>query len=294
LLCFIWGFSWVAIKISLEGIPPFLGAGLRFLIAVPLLYSYLRLRRISIKVPRRVYSLVAITAILIYGVDYGLVYWSEQYISAGVTAILFATFPFFTGIFSHFVVKSETLGTNIYVGLFLGFLGVLATFYEELFAASPEGRVFWATLAVIISAMAGALATVLTKKHLTSLNTGSLALNQTVLGGILLLLIALIRSEFGEATWSPVSLFGLAYLGAVASALAFTLFYWLLQRMSAVTLASMIYILPIVAVICEWVIYGEVITLNAVIGMVLIFVGIAIAELPKYRSQVARSSGNVG
>lgn len=66
--------------------------------------------------------------------------------------------------------------------------------------------------------------------------------------------------------------------------LAFTLFYWLLQRMSAVTLALMIYILPVVAVLCEWVIYGEVITLNTLAGMVLIFLGIAIAELPKYRS----------
>ena len=96
LLCLIWGFSWVAIRISLEGIPPFLGAGLRFLIAVPLLLLYLRFRGIPLAVPRQVCGLVLFTAVLIYGIDYGLVYWSEQYLSAGVTAILFATFPFFT------------------------------------------------------------------------------------------------------------------------------------------------------------------------------------------------------
>jgi drug/metabolite transporter (DMT)-like permease len=50
----------------------------------------------------------------------------------------------------------------------------------------------------------------------------------------------------------------------------------------------MIYILPIVAVVCEWIIYGELIKFNTVIGMILIFVGIALAELPKYRSQAAR------
>jgi len=287
MLSLIWGFSWVAIKISLEGIPPFLGAGLRFLIAVPLLFLYLRFRRIPLAVPRQVCGLVLVTAVLIYGIDYGLVYWSEQYLSAGVTAILFATFPFFTGIFSHFVVRSEKLGLNICAGLLLGFLGVVATFYEELFSAAPEGRVLWATCAVIVSAMAGSLATVLTKKHLTSLNPGALTLNQTIVGAVLLLLIAWSRNEFGAASWEPKAVLGLVYLGSIASALAFSLFYWLLQRMSAVTLALMIYILPVVAVMSEWLIYGELIRLNTVIGMILIFVGIAIAELPKYRSQYA-------
>jgi len=288
LLCLVWGFSWVAIKVSLEGIPPFLGAGLRFLIAVPLLYLYLRLRRISVAVPSRIYLLVLITAILVYGVDYGSVYWAEQHLSAGVTAILFATFPFFTGIFSHFVVKSETLGINIYVGLLLGFLGVLATFYRELFGASPEGMVILATVAVVFGAVAAALATVLTKKYLTSINPGALTLNQTILGAALLLVIALTRRESSEATWGPRSLLALTYLGAIASALAFTLYYWLLQRMSAVTLASMIYILPIVAAVFEWILYGEVIRLSTLGGMILILLGIAIAELPKYRSHFVR------
>jgi drug/metabolite transporter (DMT)-like permease len=230
-----------------------------------------------------------ITAGLIYGIDYGLVYWSEQHLSAGVTAILFATFPFFTGIFSHFVVKSESLGVNIYAGLLLGFAGVVATFYEDLFETSQgDGYVLLATVAVIVSAVAGALATVLTKKHLTALDPGALTLNQTILGSSLLLFVALIRNEFVQPSWGSRSLFGLLYLGAIGSALAFTLYYWLLQRLSAVTLATMIYILPVVAVVCEWLLYGELITLSTIAGMLLIFLGIAIAELPKYRSQLAK------
>jgi drug/metabolite transporter (DMT)-like permease len=282
----------VAIKLSLEGIPPFLGAGLRFLIAVPLLYLYLRVRGIPFLIHSRVYLLVLVTGVLIYGVDYGLVYWSEQYLSAGVTAILFATFPFFVAIFSHLVFKSESLGLNVYVGLMLGFAGVAATSYDEFFDDAPEGLVLAATCAVIVSAAAGALATVITKKHLTGIHPGSLALNQTALGSALLILVALFRGELGEATWGTNALMGLAYLAVIASALAFTLFYWLLQRMSAVTLALMIFILPIVAVICEWFVYGEIITATTVVGMVLIFLGIAIAELPKYRYQLARSLGN--
>ena len=239
----------------------------------------------------RVYVLVLVTGVLIYGIDYGLVYWSEQYLSAGVTAILFTTFPFFVAVFSHLVLKSEALGFNIYVGLLLGFAGVAATSYDEFFEEAPEGKVLVATFAVIVSAAAGALATVITKKHLTGIHPGSLALNQTALGATLLFLVALLRGEFGEATWGANALVGLVYLGVIASALAFTLFYWLLQRTSAVTLASMIFILPIVAVICEWIIYGEMITPATVLGMVLIFLGIATAELPKYRSQFAGSFG---
>jgi drug/metabolite transporter (DMT)-like permease len=277
----------VAIKFSLEGIPPFMGAGLRFLIAVPLLYGYARLRGVSLALTREVYWLVVATAILVYGVDYGLVYWSEQYLSAGVTAILFATFPFFTGLFSHFVTRTETLGVNICLGLLLGFVGVGATFYRDLFDEVPEGTVFWATLAVLMSAAAGALATVLTKKHLSVVRPVSLTLNQMLVGALLLLLVAFSREEFGQATWGARTLLGLVYLGSIASALAFTLYYWLLQRMSAITLSSMIYILPLVAVGTEWLVYGEVLTLQAMLGMVLIFLGIAVAELPKYRSQLS-------
>ena len=264
-----------------------MGAGLRFLIAVPLLFIFARIRGVSLLLSRNLVWLVVITAVLVYGVDYGLVYWSEQYLTAGVTAILFATFPFFTGIFSHFVTRSETLGVNICLGLVLGFVGVGATFYRDLFDTDLEGNVLWATLAVLMSAAAGALATVLTKKHLSLLAPVSLTLNQMIVGAALLLLIAYFRDEFGQATWGTKTLFGLIYLGSVASALAFTLFYWLLQRMSAITLSSMIYILPVVAVVTEWLVYGEIITTEAILGMLLIFLGIAVAELPKYRAQLS-------
>lgn len=291
LLCLIWGCSWVAIRVSLEGIPPFLGAGLRFLIAIPLLYLYLRLRRVPLAVPYRCLGLVGVTAVLIYGVDYGLVYWAEQYLSAGVTAILFATFPFFVALFSRFVVKSETLGFNIYAGLLLGFIGVVATSYDGSFQTPAGENMLAATIAVVVSASAAALATVLTKKHLTSIHPGSLTLNQLILGSTLLLMLAWLRGETGAATWGTHALLGLVYLGAVASALAFSLFYWLLQRLRAVTLASMIYILPMVAVICEWLIYGKLITAASAFGMLMILLGIAVAELPKYKVRTDRMPG---
>lgn len=91
-LCVVWGTTWIAIKISLEGLPPFLGASLRFSLALLLLLSYIVWKSISLRLPRRDFLVIASSAFLMYALDYGLIYWGEQYLSAGVTAIFLPLF----------------------------------------------------------------------------------------------------------------------------------------------------------------------------------------------------------
>ena len=91
-LCFIWGTTWLAIKFTLEGLPPFFGAALRFVVAAILLLIYVAIRKISLRINRKEFWIIAFSAFLIYALDYGLIYWGEQYLEAGVTAIFFSTF----------------------------------------------------------------------------------------------------------------------------------------------------------------------------------------------------------
>ena len=122
--CLVWGSTWLAIKIGLDGVPPLLGAGLRFLFASAILYAIVRLTHTRIpRTPdaKRVY---AVLAILSYTIPFAFVYWSEQYIPTGLARILFAAFPFWVGIFSHFMLEREPLNRFKVAGIAIGFAGM--------------------------------------------------------------------------------------------------------------------------------------------------------------------------
>src|ERR1044072_9126046 len=95
ILCGIWGSTWVFIKLGLADLPPLTFAGIRFVIACAILFTIIPLPRIQVPQARSVWSLVAITGILSFGFNYGLVFWGEQYISSGLAALLQATLPAF-------------------------------------------------------------------------------------------------------------------------------------------------------------------------------------------------------
>jgi drug/metabolite transporter (DMT)-like permease len=288
-LSVVWGFSWVAIKLSLEGIPPFFAAALRFLLAVPFLLFYAKLIGVKCFVPRHFYRLILFTSVLIYGLDYAVVYWGEQYLSAGVTAILFATFPLFTGIISQFVFKSELPGPRIYLGLVIGFGGVFVMYYQELLRTSGGVLILLATLGIVGSAISAALAMVVAKQFMNEVHPVTLTLSQIIPGSLGLFTVALARGDVETAQWSRDAVLGILYLSTIATALAFSLYYWLLKTISAVTVATLIYVTPVTALFFDWLVFGVQINSRIVVGMLLIFTGIALAEFSKYRPHLYRT-----
>jgi len=282
-LCVVWGLSWVGIKLSLEGVPPFLGSGVRFAVAVPLLYAWARARNVPLGLDRQIWPVMLWSAFFNYGFSYGLVYWGEQYLTAGVTSILYATFPVFTAVFVARVLPDERIGWGAVAGLLTAFAGVVVTFSQDLSIDGVVGSQISAALAVVLGAAGGALSTVLIKWRLSHLHPVSLTLWQMILGSVGLLACGLALGEWRTVTWTPRSVLGILYLGIVASALAFTLYYWLLQRVPAVAVSCMIFVNPVVALLGDHWIYGSEVTSRMVLGMLLIFAGIGLSEFRAFR-----------
>lgn len=277
-LCLIWGTSWIGIKFALEGFPPFLGAAARFGLAVLFLFLYARANRVSLRIGREIYGLILLCAALNYAIDYGLIYWGEQYLSAGVTAIFFATFPLFTAVFSGFFLPRERLRWPIGFALAAGFAGVALTFYQEFVDTRFDSRVTWATAAVVVSAMAGALSNIVIKRRLGKVHPIPLSLHQMLWGVLMLAAVGVLRGETALLHPGMRAILATVYLGLVASALAFSLYYWLLQNMNVVRLSLIVYIFPVVALLVDWLVVGRSIALRTVAGMALIFTGIAFSE----------------
>src|SRR6185369_722550 len=90
-LCGIWGSTWLFIKLGLEDLPPFTFAAIRFIIALAIVFSIIRIRGFALPRAREDWILLAVTGILSFGFNYGLVFWGEQYITSGLAALLQAT-----------------------------------------------------------------------------------------------------------------------------------------------------------------------------------------------------------
>ncbi len=277
-LCLVWGTTWLAIKVTLEGFPPFIGAAMRFIVAVSLLLLYAYFRRISLRLNRQTFRIIFISAFLMYVFDYGLVYWGEQYVSAGITAIFFATFPLFTGIWSNFLFREERFRWNRFLGLVLGLSGVVIVFVDQLFRTPFHEQVILATIAITLGAAGGAMSIIIVKKYLPHVNAVSLTFHQMLLGLFFLLLIGIAVEDLQRIHLNERVIWAILYLGAVGSALAFALYYWLLKKVSAITLSLIIYITPIVAVIADYFFFGEVIYFRTMVGTAVIFAGITLNQ----------------
>ena len=292
-LSLLWGTTWIAIKYSLSGIPPFAGAMLRFMVAIALLYGYARIRRISLALPPGARRHIFTSSILLYLFDYGLIYWGEQYLYAGVTAIFFATFPIFTGLISNFVLKNEPFQWSRFAGLLLGFGGILTIFQDQLLMTDFHPMIVWASAGIVLSALAGALSIVIVEKHLAEIKPVPLTLHQMIWGIVALGAAAGWRGEFGAINFTLPAMLAVFYLGIFGSAVAFVSYYSLLKRMSAITLSFIIYITPVVALLTGWYFLDETITWRTVAGALLIFAGITLTRIRQYyrKFQSWRRSG---
>src|SRR5919206_1827593 len=108
-LCGIWGSTWLFIKLGLENLPPLTFAGIRFVIACAIIFSIIRIRRIQLPKARADWILLASTGILAFSLNYGLVFWGEQYISSGLAALLQSTLPAFGLVFAHLHLPGERM-----------------------------------------------------------------------------------------------------------------------------------------------------------------------------------------
>src|SRR3954451_16228352 len=166
LLVLIWSSTWVAIKIGLEDAPALLGAGVRFALAGVLLLGFAAARRRPLKTDR---LLALILGLLPFAFCYGLVYWGEQYIPSGLTAVLFGVMPLYTAILASFLLHDEPLRARVLLGVALALAGLSLAFAESLELGSEE-RAAAGALAVVLSPLGAALGNVALKRRAGALD----------------------------------------------------------------------------------------------------------------------------
>lgn len=273
ILCVIWGSTWLFIKLGLENLPPITFAGIRFVIACVILFLLIRARGMSLPANRRDWGLLALTGVLSFSLNYGLVFWGEQYISSGLAAVLQATLPAFGLVIAHVHLPSERMTWSKIFGVVLGFGGVAVVFSNQL--AIAGGKALAGCVALVLSALFAAYSNVLVKAHGRKLEPAILAGGQMFFGLIPLLLIGIpLEGNPFRFHWTPMAVMALLYLAVVGSVIAFLLYYWLVRNMDVTKTMLISLVTPVVAVVLGMVVLGEDLSWRTVAGGIMIMVGV--------------------
>jgi len=274
-LCFVWGSTWLAIKVGLSFLPPLTFAGLRFLVASAILFVYGMARKTRLPTDRFSWKIMSFLSITQIVVAYALAFWGEQYLTAGLTALLFATLPFFVAALAHFVIPGERFTLWKMAGMLVSFVGVAIIFSREL---AITGNSFWGGLAVIASAASAACANVVGKKYSEAISPTINVIVQIGIGAIVLSIAGITMEHGLPITLNFESLFAILYLAAAGSAFGFVALYWLFTKMEVTKTSVFTFITPIVAVLLGWLLLGESVDLNVAVGGALILAGVVLVN----------------
>nr|MBA3247080.1 EamA family transporter [Pyrinomonadaceae bacterium] len=191
LLCVIWGTTWFVIKVGLRDLPPISFAGVRFISAGLILLAIIWLQKISLPKTKREWTLLAVTGFLQFSFNYSMVFWSEQYISSGLAAVLQATIPAFGLVMAWIHLPQERITRRKIIAIILGMVGVATIFIEQLHVDNLLA--FVGCVAIVAGAFAAAEASVLIKSFGASLHPASLLFGQMVCGLLPLLLVGFFK-----------------------------------------------------------------------------------------------------
>ena len=286
-LCCIWGSTWLFIKIGLADLPPLTFAGIRFVLASLILTLLVLARRARWPRTRSEWTLIAVVGVLQFCLNYGLVFWGEQYISSGLAAVLQSTFPAFGLVIAHLYLPQERLTPLRVVGVLLGVFGVGVIFSNQLSIAGKMALL--GSVALVLSALFGSYGNVLVKAYGAKIDPQILAAGQMVFGLVPLLTIG-IATEGNplKLHWTTMAVVSLLYLVVVGSVVAFALYYWLLRNMDVTNTMLIALVTPVVAVLLGMIVLHEKLNWRLLAGGACIISGLALIVFRKRRKRVSK------
>ena len=261
----------MAIKIGLATAPPLWGASVRFMVAIVILYGIIFIKRY--RLPNKLRDLLRIgyPGLFAYGISYALVYIAEQYINSAMTAVLFASFPLFVAIISLKLLKNEPLKPIAWIGLIIGFMGIVVISYDSL---QTSQYLFLGAILALAASFASSYATVLIRKSIKGENIVVTLAIQMTMGLIPLLIAAIIFEDISNFQVVANTIGSILYLSVLGTVVAFFGYYWLLARTKAVVVSLVTFVAPIVSILIGVVGFDETLSQGVVLGSALILSGV--------------------
>jgi drug/metabolite transporter (DMT)-like permease len=273
----VWGSTFLAIRVGVREVPPFLLAAMRFLLAGIILYVWM-LAKGARSPSRREWASACLLAVLIFVFDYGLLFWAEQRVPSGIAAVMMATTPVFMVVSEILFLRTQRLTVRLAFALLIGTGGVAVLVSRSLsFGEVPIETT--GAMALVAAAISWSVSSALTKKLPLPTSKAMSSAAQMLSGGVLLTLAAGVLGEFRGFHLQSVSggaWIALGYLVIAGSIVAFTAYVWLIHHESPTKVGTYAYVNPVVAVALGYWVGGESIGARTILGTLLVLVSVIV------------------
>src|SRR5438128_2987346 len=288
IIYFVWGSTFLAIRVGVREVPPFLLAAMRFLVAGLVLYGWM-IAQGERSPSKRQWMSASLLAVLIFVLDYSLLFWAEERVPSGIAAVMMATIPVFMALSEIIFLRTQRLTVRLGLALLIGIAGVGVLMSRSLNLGgariNPVGAV-----ALIIAAMSWSVASALTRKLPLPASKVMSSGAQMLAGGLFLALTAASLGEFRNFHPSTVpggAWLALLYLIVAGSISGFTAYVWLIHHESPTKVGTYAYVNPVVAVLVGYFLGGEALGLRTILGTLFVLISVVVITMTPAKKPVA-------
>lgn len=293
IIYFVWGSTFLAIRVGVREVPPFLLAAMRFLVAGLVLYLWM-LAHGERSPSGREWTSAFLVAVLIFVLDYGLLFWAEQRVPSGIAAVMMATIPVFMTLFEIIILRTQRLTIRLALSLLIGIAGVSVLVSNSL-NVGGEAIDRAGAVALLISAISWSIAAAISRKLPLPSSKVMSSGTQMFAGGLLLTLAAALGEfrNFHPAAVSRGAWLALLYLIVAGSIVAFTAYVWLIHHESPTKVGTYAYVNPVVAVVLGYFLGGEALGPRTILGTLCVFISVVVITTTPVRKPQAIATAAV-
>jgi len=277
-VCIVWGTTYLAIRVAVTTIPPFLLTGARYLFGGVVLFIVAKIHGDAIPRSRRVLAEVALCGVLMVAIGNLSVVWAEQWVPSGFAALFVGTAPFWVALIELMRRTGERVELRRGIGMLIGFIGVALLVTPHGAGKAFDARFVIGALVIQGGCIAWQYGTVRGKYALASMPPLMSSALQMLFGGVVVSMAGLLLGELPHFHVTPKTLGALAYLAIFGSVLAYTSYVYAARHLRTTTLSLYAYVNPLVAVILGWFFLREQLTWVSIAAMVIILTGVALVQ----------------
>ena len=279
----VWGSTYLAIRVAVETMPPFLLAAMRFLAAGGAMFVWLRWKGVAMP-NRKEWFHAAIAGVLMLLGGNGLVVWAEQTVTSSLTALLVALTPVWFAVLDWSRPAGKRPAPHTLAGILIGFAGVALLVGGRNASSVSAAQNPWAVAALVLAGISWAAGSLWARYNAKPESPWMNAAAQMICGGAALLLLSLFQGEPAHFHWAQVSTsswLALSYLIVFGSGIAFSAYVWLLKASTPARVATYAYVNPVIAVLLGRLLLNEPLGARALWAATIILAGVIITTLPR-------------
>nr|WP_042661293.1 DMT family transporter [Yersinia enterocolitica] len=273
-----WGTTWLAMKLTVETIPPIFATGIRFMLAAPVLILISVLTKTRLLFPDGQKFFQLFVCIFYFSIPFSLMIYGETYISPALASIIFSSMPVCVLFFS-WLLLNEKVGIIAILGLVTSTVSLLAILFIETNIGNNNQWV--GIISLVISVIMHALVYVQCKKRSCSISVLTFNAIPSLVAGILLCIVGWIAEQPVISKFSQQSLLSVIYLGIIAGVFGILCYFQLQNKASAFQASTVFLVFPIIALLLDGYVYGRYFSLYSILLIIPLLTGVLLISLRK-------------